>query len=88
MIRNALGYLAFAAFAWWLWSGAGVPDALGVMISIFVVSCPCALGVAVPDSPMRSARLMDGSRWDGSDPAAYARSFSLHALADRAAVAS
>lgn len=48
----------------------------------------CALGVAVPDSPMRSARLMDGSHWDGSDPAAYARSFSLHALADRAAVAS
>jgi len=32
----------------WLLQGAGVPAALQVMISIFVVSCPCALGVAVP----------------------------------------
>ncbi len=32
----------------WLWSGSTVPAALQVMISIFVVSCPCALGVAVP----------------------------------------
>ncbi|WP_313088985.1 CmpA/NrtA family ABC transporter substrate-binding protein [Pseudomonas sp.] len=41
-----------------------------------------ALDIPVPDSPMRSATLMDGSRWDGSDPAGYARSFALHALAD------
>lgn len=34
-------------FAWW-WSGAGIAQALQVMISIFVVSCPCALGVAIP----------------------------------------
>ncbi|TDU71460.1 Cu2+-exporting ATPase [Prosthecobacter fusiformis] len=33
---------------WWLMNGAGVAAALQVMISIFVVSCPCALGVAVP----------------------------------------
>lgn len=33
---------------WWLMSGAPVAQALQVMISIFVVSCPCALGVAVP----------------------------------------
>lgn len=33
--------------AWW-WSGAGIARALQVMISIFVVSCPCALGVAIP----------------------------------------
>ncbi len=32
---------------WW-WSGAGWAQAMQVMISIFVVSCPCALGVAVP----------------------------------------
>ena len=43
-----------------------------------------ALGIEVPDSPMRSSTLMDGSCWDGSDPAGYARSFSLHALADTA----
>ncbi len=33
---------------YWLLSGAGFAQALQVMISIFVVSCPCALGVAVP----------------------------------------
>ncbi|MCX6854948.1 MAG: heavy metal translocating P-type ATPase metal-binding domain-containing protein [Verrucomicrobia bacterium] len=33
---------------WWAWQGAGLAQALQVMISIFVVSCPCALGVAVP----------------------------------------
>lgn len=32
----------------WLWQGAPPAKALEVMISIFVVSCPCALGVAVP----------------------------------------
>lgn len=39
-----------------------------------------ALGMVVPE-PMRSSTLSDGSCWDGSDPAAYARSFSLHAIA-------
>ena len=41
-----------------------------------------ALGIHVPDSLMRSSMLMDGTCWDGSDPAGYARSFSLHAMAD------
>ena len=41
-----------------------------------------ALNIPVPDSTMRSATLMDGSQWDGRDPAGYARSFALHALAD------
>lgn len=42
------------------------------------------LGIAVPESPMRNATLMDGKTWDSSDPAAYARSFPLHAMADQA----
>ena len=33
-----------------------------------------ALGIALPDTAMRSATLMDGKHWDGSDPATYARS--------------
>ncbi len=33
---------------WWLISGAGWATALQVSISVLVVSCPCALGVAVP----------------------------------------
>jgi len=36
---------------------------------------------------MRSSILQDGTSWDGSAPAAYARSFRLHALADSPAVA-
>jgi nitrate/nitrite transport system substrate-binding protein len=44
-----------------------------------------ALGVAVPTSEMRSSTLLDGSVWDGSDPAGYARSFAIHARADGAA---
>ncbi|EQM68349.1 CmpA/NrtA family ABC transporter substrate-binding protein [Pseudomonas tohonis] len=40
-----------------------------------------ALGIEVP-GPMRSATLMDGITWDGSDPAGYARGFRLHAVAD------
>ncbi|MBK5010559.1 ABC transporter substrate-binding protein [Pseudomonas sp. S60] len=42
-----------------------------------------ALGIAVPASPLRRSQLLDGSVWDGSDPAAYARSFALHARHDR-----
>ncbi len=41
-----------------------------------------ALDIQVPSSPMRSATLLDGKVWDGSDPAGYARSFALHALAE------
>ncbi|MCA1963939.1 MAG: heavy metal translocating P-type ATPase, partial [Prosthecobacter sp.] len=40
-----IGLLGAAA---WLLQGAGPAQALQVMISIFVVSCPCALGVAIP----------------------------------------
>ena len=41
-----------------------------------------SLGVACPAHPMRSSLLIDGGRWDGSDPYGYARSFSLHALGE------
>ena len=36
-----------AGFAWWLRHDS-LAHALQVMISVFVVSCPCALGVALP----------------------------------------
>lgn len=35
--------------------------------------------VAIPASPMRSSRLMDGKVWDGSNPAAYADGFAIKA---------
>lgn len=60
------------------------PDYLAVAQSVQQTSlyrdAATALGIPVPASTMRSARLMDGSYWDGSDPAGYARSFALHAL--------
>lgn len=45
MVVLALGVIGAAV--WWF-SGHGMVTALQVMISVFVVSCPCALGVAVP----------------------------------------
>ncbi len=36
-----------------------------------------ALGIAVPNSPMRTSRLIDGKVWDGSNPQAYADSFEI-----------
>jgi Cu2+-exporting ATPase len=40
--------LGFAGAVWWWLAGEGIGRALQVMISVFVVSCPCALGVAAP----------------------------------------
>ncbi len=38
-----------------------------------------AAGVAVPASPMRTSRLMDGAVWDGTNPVAYANAFDVRA---------
>ena len=43
----AIILVGIAGFAYWI-PAAGFPTALQVMISVFVVSCPCALGVALP----------------------------------------
>ena len=40
--------LGIAGFAGWLVAGAGIVTALQVFISVLVVSCPCAIGVALP----------------------------------------
>jgi len=48
------GYLIIVVLAgvigglWWWWHTGDWTRALQVMISVFVVSCPCALGVAAP----------------------------------------
>ena len=44
-----------------------------------------ALGIAVPASSMRSSVLLDGTLWDGSDPAGYANSFTIRTLRDSVA---
>lgn len=40
--------VAVAGGAAWLYRGAGLADALQVFISVLIVSCPCALGLALP----------------------------------------
>ncbi len=51
----AIAALGFAG--WWLWTGALLP-ALQVLISVLVVSCPCASGVALPlASDLAASRL-------------------------------
>ena len=62
------------------------PDYLGVACQVQQLAlyrqAADALGLSVGDAPMRSSQLIDGKIWDGSDPAGYARSFRLNALAD------
>ena len=43
----AVIFIGIAGFVAWLMIAGGAP-AMQVMISVFVVSCPCALGVALP----------------------------------------
>ena len=65
------------------------PDYLGIARRIHRLdlyrSAAEALGVPVPEHATRRSTLLDGSTWDGSDPAGYARSFAIHARADGAA---
>ncbi|MBT8766875.1 CmpA/NrtA family ABC transporter substrate-binding protein [Metapseudomonas boanensis] len=65
------------------------PDYLGIARRIHQLGlyrqAAEALGISVPNQPMRSSTLLDGSTWDGSDPVGYARSFALHARSRRAA---
>ena len=62
------------------------PDYLGVARHVQQLAlyrqAAAAVGVNANAADMRSSQLIDGKIWDGSDPAAYARSFRLHAMAD------
>ena len=62
------------------------PDYLGVARQVQQLAlyreAASAVGVPSITQDMRSSQLIDGKIWDGANPAAYARSFRLHAMTD------
>jgi len=58
------------------------PDYLAIArqvnrIDIYKQAAAAVGGIPLPDSDMRSSVFIDGIRWDGSNPAAYANGFSV-----------
>jgi Cu2+-exporting ATPase len=54
----AVHLLALAAFVLWMWIGGDIRLALNIAVAVLIITCPCALGLAVPAvSTVASGRL-------------------------------
>lgn len=61
------------------------PDYLAVAqrinrIDVWKEAAQAVGGIAVPTQTLRSSKLIDGSVWNGADPAGYARSFAIQRI--------
>ncbi|ANY19627.1 putative copper-importing P-type ATPase A [Tsuneonella dongtanensis] len=47
--------IAALSFAGWMWAGAGWHESLVVAIAVLIITCPCAMGLAVPAAQVVAA---------------------------------
>jgi P-type Cu2+ transporter len=72
--------VGLAALLYWLWAGAGFTFALERMVTVMVIACPHALGLAVPLVVAVSTSLAAGSGLLIRDRAAFERARELDAV--------